>query len=420
MTESIRRQVIEQGNHFVGTVPYDEQMVQAQLHALSAIEYIKGETRDRIENIWGEYMDSNVKEEKRLLPANFGPLRNADGNARLTGPCGDTVEFWLTGDMDGIGEAAFTTDGCEYSMQAASMVAFMVEGMPLGDAKALAEDDVLTALGSFPEASKHCVTLSLQVMHAALVALEVKAAKAVERRIVDGSSKSKQDNTPAGKRRTIMVMSGKGGVGKSTVAVNLAISLAAKGFRVGLVDVDVHGPSIPTMLNLPAVTVLQAADGIQPVILGDLYNLEGHVPGVHAPQSRRSGGMAWSVEEFVDLAVPQRCRVGAVGLSDHRLSSGYRRRAVVCRAAVEVPGRGCAGDHTATGRYGRCRAVHKLLSPDGYAGTWYRGEHERIRLSPLPRNHRDIQHRGWFIPSHTVWGAVPRFDSPGSIDRDFR
>ena len=52
MTESIRRQVIEQGNHFVGTVPYDEQMVQAQLHALSAIEYIKGETRDRIENIW--------------------------------------------------------------------------------------------------------------------------------------------------------------------------------------------------------------------------------------------------------------------------------------------------------------------------------------------------------------------------------
>ena len=52
MTESIRRQVMEQGNHFVGTVPYDEQMVQAQLHALSAIEYIKGETRDRIETIW--------------------------------------------------------------------------------------------------------------------------------------------------------------------------------------------------------------------------------------------------------------------------------------------------------------------------------------------------------------------------------
>ncbi len=50
----------------------------------------------------------------------------------------------------------------------------------------------------------------------------------------------------------ILVMSGKGGVGKSTVATNLAISLALAGKRVGLLDVDIHGPSIPKMLNLNA------------------------------------------------------------------------------------------------------------------------------------------------------------------------
>ncbi len=50
--------------------------------------------------------------------------------------------------------------------------------------------------------------------------------------------------------RTLMVLSGKGGVGKSTVAVNLALSLASQGQRVGLLDVDIHGPSIPKMLGL--------------------------------------------------------------------------------------------------------------------------------------------------------------------------
>jgi Mrp family chromosome partitioning ATPase/predicted Fe-Mo cluster-binding NifX family protein len=51
-------------------------------------------------------------------------------------------------------------------------------------------------------------------------------------------------------RNKLLVMSGKGGVGKSSVAAYLALGLARRGFRVGLMDVDLHGPSIPHMLGL--------------------------------------------------------------------------------------------------------------------------------------------------------------------------
>lgn len=66
-------------------------------------------------------------------------------------------------------------------------------------------------------------------------------------------------------KRKIMVLSGKGGVGKSTVAANIAVSLAMEGNRVGLLDTDFHGPSIPTLLNLEDKRPGSDGKGILPV-----------------------------------------------------------------------------------------------------------------------------------------------------------
>jgi ATP-binding protein involved in chromosome partitioning len=65
-----------------------------------------------------------------------------------------------------------------------------------------------------------------------------------------GPGKRRMPFTPDSLTRVIAVTSGKGGVGKSTVTANLAVSLAARGFAVGLVDADVHGFSIPGLLGL--------------------------------------------------------------------------------------------------------------------------------------------------------------------------
>ena len=63
----------------------------------------------------------------------------------------------------------------------------------------------------------------------------------------------------------LLVLSGKGGVGKSTVAANLALTLAREGRRVGLLDVDLHGPSIPKLLGLEGRRVHEHDGALRPV-----------------------------------------------------------------------------------------------------------------------------------------------------------
>ena len=66
-------------------------------------------------------------------------------------------------------------------------------------------------------------------------------------------------------KHKIVVLSGKGGVGKSTVSANLAISLSEKGYNVGLLDADLHGPSIPKILGIEDKRPGASETGIAPV-----------------------------------------------------------------------------------------------------------------------------------------------------------
>jgi ATP-binding protein involved in chromosome partitioning len=66
-------------------------------------------------------------------------------------------------------------------------------------------------------------------------------------------------------KHKIAIISGKGGVGKSTVTVNLAAAFAKGGFRVGVLDADIHGPSVPKLLGVEGKTVKTTAIGVLPV-----------------------------------------------------------------------------------------------------------------------------------------------------------
>lgn len=91
-------------------------------------------------------------------------------------------------------------------------------------------------------------------------------------------------------RHALFIMSGKGGVGKSSVTVNLATALALKGYRVGVMDVDLHGPSVPNLFGLNKKPAM-AEDGKRLLPVAFLPNL--HIISMDSLLADRNVSVLW-------------------------------------------------------------------------------------------------------------------------------
>jgi nitrogen fixation NifU-like protein len=101
-------------------------------------------------------------------PRNLGDMEEADGFARVTGPCGDTMEIWLRAKNGDLTNVTFLTDGCGTSLASGSMVTELAKGKNITEALKISQQDVLNALGGLPEESQHCALLAANTLKAAL------------------------------------------------------------------------------------------------------------------------------------------------------------------------------------------------------------------------------------------------------------
>jgi len=111
---------------------------------------------------------SEIVVDHALNPRNVGKIEDADGFARITGPCGDTMEIWLRVRNDIITETTFMTDGCGTTIVAGSMVTELARGKSTGQALAIGQQDVLDALGGLPEENQHCALLAANTLKEAI------------------------------------------------------------------------------------------------------------------------------------------------------------------------------------------------------------------------------------------------------------
>jgi len=171
-----------------------------------------------------------------------------------------------------------------------------------------------------------------------------------------------QRNRMPGVRRVVAVASGKGGVGKSTCSVNLACALAREGFRVGLLDCDIYGPSIPLMMGVhdrPGLTddehlVPPTSHGVKLMSMGFLIDPEQAViwrgPMIQKTIHQFIHQVAWGELDYLLVDLPpgtgdaqlSLCQSvpldgGVVITTPQEASLGVVRKGVMLFEKVQVP-----------------------------------------------------------------------------------
>jgi len=127
---------------------------------------------------WEKFQELMIAEMRKVYteavvdhamnPRNLGSMTYADGFAKVTGPCGDTMEVWISVKNDIINGASFTTDGCSTTIAAGSVVTELARGKNIRQAQRISQKDVLEALGGLPDESKHCALLASNTLKKAV------------------------------------------------------------------------------------------------------------------------------------------------------------------------------------------------------------------------------------------------------------
>ena len=135
---------------------------------------IKSDLDKMVEDIQNDLdSDAEATFSKKVLnecrnPRNIGRLKDPDAVGIITGPCGDTMEFYLRVTEKKITKIKFMTDGCAPTIACGSMLTKMVIDKTFSDVSGITNQDLIKALDGLPEDNSHCAKLAVDTIQKAI------------------------------------------------------------------------------------------------------------------------------------------------------------------------------------------------------------------------------------------------------------